>query len=221
MAPFGKIYSYSGNWRVQRAQVVAALNGLDVPLVEDFAMGKTNRTPEFLAKFPMGKVPALECADGFCIAEAAAICSYLAGSGPAAQQLLGADTQTQARIAEWSFFSENELAANIMPPAVMCFLKIVPYDEKRYDMHAANLTRALKRIEAAVQGGKKYLVGSQLTLADIMVAGPLFASMAFLYDSEMKQEVPEATRYLQNLSELQEFKSIFGELKSIETRMRA
>ncbi|KAI0170026.1 glutathione S-transferase-like protein [Pestalotiopsis sp. NC0098] len=222
MAPFGKIYSYPGNWRVQRAQVAAAINGLEVPVAEDFAMGKTNRTPEFLSKFPMGKIPALECADGLCIAESAAITYYLAGSGPAAEQLLGpaADVKTRAQITEWSHFSENEFTSNIMPPAVMCVYKLAPFDEKRYDMHVANFTRALKRLEVAVQGGKKYLVGSHLTLADIMVAGPLFASMGFLFDGEMKKEVPETVRYLQGLSELPEFKQFFGELKSIETRIK-
>ncbi|KAI1841089.1 hypothetical protein JX265_013921 [Neoarthrinium moseri] len=221
MAPFGKIYSYPGNWRVQRAQVVAALNGLDVPLVDDFKMGETNRSPDYLSKFPMGKVPALECADGFCIAEGAAICMYLAGNGPAAEQLLGptGDAKTKARIAEWSCFAENELTLNIMIPAVMSVFKVMPYDEKRYDFHAANVERALKRLEVAAKG-KKYLVGEQLTLADIMVAGPLFFGLAFLVDSEMKKAVPETVRYLQGLSELPEFKAAFGDLKSIETRLR-
>ncbi|KAI2621163.1 glutathione S-transferase [Hypoxylon sp. NC1633] len=64
MAPFGKIYSYPGNFRVARALVVAAYNGLEVE-VPAFKMGVENMSPEFKAKFPLGKVPALECADGF------------------------------------------------------------------------------------------------------------------------------------------------------------
>ncbi|KAK6063937.1 Elongation factor 1-gamma 1 [Seiridium cupressi] len=222
MAPFGKIHSYPGNLRVQRAQVVAALNGLEVPLAEGFAMGQTNRTPEFLAKFPLGKVPALECADGFCIAEGAAICDYLASSGPAATQLLGAadDTKTRARIAEWSCFAENELVPNVMPAAVMCVYKVVPYDEKKYDMSAANLVRALKRLEVAVRDGRKFLVGEQVSLADVMVAGPLFFGLGFLIDAEMKKDVPETVRYLQGLAGIPEFKSVFGELKLVETRVK-
>lgn len=185
-------------------------------------MGKTNRTPEFLAKFPMGKVPALECADGFCISESAAICTYLAGSGPAAEQLLGSasDAKKQARIAEWNFFSENELVPHVMMPAIMCLFNIIPFDEKKYEMHAGNLTRSLKRVEAALQGGKKYLVGDELTLADIMVSGSLFFALGFMIDAQMKKDIPETVKYLQGLSELPEFKKAFGELKSIETAVK-
>ncbi|KAI0126293.1 glutathione S-transferase [Xylariales sp. AK1849] len=222
MAPFGKIYSYPGNFRVKRAQMVASLNGLEVPLAEGFKIGETNRTPDFLSKFPLGKVPALECADGFCLAEGAAICTYLAGVGPAADQLLGPtlDVQTRARITEWTCFAENELVANALPPAVMTIFKILPYDEKRYSFHAGSLERALKRLEVAVQGGKKFLVGEQVTLADIMVAGPLFFALGFLIDGEMRESVPETVKYLQGLSELPEFKKEFGDLKMVETRIK-
>jgi elongation factor 1-gamma len=203
--------------------VVAAVNGLEVNLVEGFKMRETNRTADFLAKFPMGKVPALECADGFCIAEGAAICTYLAASGPAAEQLLGGapdDIKTRARVTEWTCFAETELVSNIMPAALMCLYKFMPFDEKMYNYHADNLVRTLQRIEVAVAGGKNYLVGDRLTLADIMVAGPLFYAMGYLIDAEMKKEAPDAVRYLQGLSELPEFKQAFGEIKSIETRVK-
>ncbi|KAH6645486.1 glutathione S-transferase [Truncatella angustata] len=221
MGSFGKIYSYPGNWRVQRAQVVASLNNLEVSLAEGFAMGQTNKTPEFLSKFPLGKVPAFEGADGFCVAEGAAICSYIASSGPKAAQLLGlSDTKTAARVTEWSCFAENELVPNVMPAAVMCLFKIVPFDAQKYDQSASNLLRALRRLEVAVKDGKKFLVGEELTLADVMVAGPLFFALGYLIDDEMKREVPEVNRYLEGLSQIPEFKGAFGELKSVASRVK-
>ena len=36
----------------------------------------TNRTPEFIAKFASGKVPAFEDKDGFCLFEGNAIARY-------------------------------------------------------------------------------------------------------------------------------------------------
>ncbi|KAH8880871.1 glutathione S-transferase [Thozetella sp. PMI_491] len=208
MAPFGQIYSYPHNFRVNRALVVAGINRLDVQVAADFRMGETNKSPEFLAKFPMGKVPALECADGFCIAEGAAICEYLAASGPAAEQLLGAagDAKTRGRIAEWAFLSENELVVNMMPVAVMTFFKKAPYDEKVFSLRAGNFKRALQRIEVALKGGKQYLVGEQLTLADIMVFGALAFGLGSVFDAEMRETVPETVRYIQALAKLPEFK---------------
>lgn len=220
MAPFGKIYSYPGNFRAQRAQVVAALNGLEVSLPEDFKMGETNKSPEFLSKFPMGKVPGLECADGFCLAESAAICRYLASVGPKASQLLGADLKIQARISEWSFFAENELLTNVLPLALMCVLKYQPFNEALYNTCLANVERACKRIETALAGGKKYLVGDELTLADIMVGGVLFPSFKFFVDAEIRKDLPNTVAWFQNLAETKEFKDVFGPLEMCETRTK-
>ncbi|KAK8017053.1 hypothetical protein PG993_015242 [Apiospora rasikravindrae] len=219
---FGKIYSYPGNFRVQRAQVVAAINGLEVEVPGDFQM-ETTKTPDFLAKFPMGKIPAFEGADGFCIAEGAAIAMYLAGSGPKREQLLGqaTDLQTRARITEWICFAETELNPQVLPAFVMCVLKYMPYSEAAYNNANNNLERALKRVEKAVEGGRKFLVGEQLTMADIMVAGPLFFGLGFLIDNKMREVAPGAIKYLDGLAEMPEFKNVFGEIKKCETRVAA
>ncbi|KAI1417055.1 glutathione S-transferase [Hypoxylon sp. FL1857] len=220
MAPFGKIYSYPNNFRVERAQVAAAFNGLEVPLAEGFQMGVTNKSPEFLAKFPMGKVPAFEGADGFCLAEGAAICTYLALAGPKKAQLVGADAKTQALISQWTFFAESELSSALLPPAIMTLFKMQPFDEQKYNSSVASVERALKRLEVALEGGKKYLVGDNVTLADIMVAGPLYFGSKFLIDAEMRKNVPNVVAWLKGLSALPEFKA-FGELVLCETRQKA
>lgn len=227
MLPFLLVYSVFSvhlaltSQRIQ-VQVAGLINGLEITMADGFTMGVTNRSPEFLAKFPMGKVPAFEGADGFCIAEGAAIAMYVAGSGPKAEQLLGPISvpQTRARIAQWICFAENELVPNAMPAAMMCVFKMETFDQAKYDKHALNLIRALKRLNVAVQGGKKFLVGDHLTLADIMVAGPLFSALGFLIDAEMKKEAPDAVKYWEGLAEIPELKQVFGELKSIETRVK-
>ncbi|KAI1807558.1 glutathione S-transferase [Daldinia bambusicola] len=218
MAPFGKIYSYPGNFRVDRAQVVAAFNGLEVPLAEDFKMAVDSKTPEFLAKFPMGKVPALECADGFCIAEGAAICYHIARSGPKKDQLLGADPKTQSLIDQWSFFAETELVSNMIPPAAMVFYRVIPVDSARYEKSAESTVRALKRVEVALKDGQKFLVGDNVTLADIQIAGCVFFATKFLLDAEMRKELPNVVAWAQRLAALPEFKPL-GEFNLLETRI--
>jgi len=54
---------------------VASYTGteLDLPAYEHTV---DNRTPEFLAKFPLGKIPAFESADGFNLTEGIAIARY-------------------------------------------------------------------------------------------------------------------------------------------------
>lgn len=182
-------------------------------------MGQTNKTPEFLAKFPLGKVPAFEGSDGFTLAEGSAIAAYIAGSGPKAEQLLGADLKTKAKISEWTLFTDGELVAHFTPPLIMMY-KILPFDETRYNSSAAYFERALQKVEAAVKGGKKFLVGDQLTLADLMVAGALFFASGFLLDAEMRKTAPATIEYLKGIAAVPEFAKAFGEYKPVETRVK-
>lgn len=202
-----------------QAQVIAALNGLEIELPE-FEMAKTNRTPEFLAKFPLGKVPAFEGADGFTLTEGAAIATYLAGSGPKAEQLLGSDLKTKAKIAEWTLYTDTELVSHATP-ALLMMLKYVPFDEARYNFSASAFERALQKVEAEVKGGKKYLVGEQLTLADLMVSAALFFTSGFLLDAEMRKTAPATIEYLKGVAATPEFAKVFGEYKPCESRVKA
>ncbi|KAI8674651.1 hypothetical protein NCS57_00363800 [Fusarium keratoplasticum] len=210
---FAKIYTYPGNYRVQRVKVAAELNGLEVVDAEGFKMGVTNREPEFLAKFPQGKVPALETPDGFCLAENIAICRFIADSGPAADQLNGADVRTKAQINEWVAFCEAHIAVPMNFVAGVTVYKYIPQEEGTFNMMVAQFEKGVQRVEAALAGGKEYLVGEQVTLADIMVFGALSFSLSFLFDEEKRSKVPGTVRYLKALSEQPAFKNAFGELK--------
>ncbi|CAD7670548.1 unnamed protein product [Nyctereutes procyonoides] len=65
----GTLYTYPENWRAFRVYVLSA--------PPHFHFGQTNRTPEFLRKFPACKVPAFEGDDGFCVFESSAIACYV------------------------------------------------------------------------------------------------------------------------------------------------
>jgi elongation factor 1-gamma len=53
----------------------AAIAGLDVDL-QPFEFGVTNKTPEFVNKFPHAKIPTFEGEDGFTLLEGASIARY-------------------------------------------------------------------------------------------------------------------------------------------------
>lgn len=183
-------------------------------------MGVDSTKPEFLAKFPLGKVPAFEGADGFTLTEGAAISAYLAASGPRAAQLLGANDapQTRAKIAEWTLFAETELVSN-MTPALLMLFKYKPYEAGVYDFHAAQFERMLARVEKALAGGQQFLVGQELTLADLEVASVLHASSAFLLDVEMASKVPATMEFVKRIMAVPEVAKYFGEFKPVEKRI--
>ncbi len=53
------LYTYPESFRASKALIAAKYSGVEVRVVcepPEFELGKTNKTEEFLAKFPLGKV---------------------------------------------------------------------------------------------------------------------------------------------------------------------
>lgn len=208
----------------EQAKAVALLGGLELYEDPSYKQGETNRTPAFLSKFPLGKVPALETSNGFAVTEGLSICRFLADSGSRAGQLLGRDVEARARIDEWSVFAEQELVGHTMPVLGMLVLRMTPFHRDRYDWCVRNLERALARLEMALEaedGPKKFLVGHEVTLADVMVAGALIRAGNFLMDREMvRDKAPSVPAYLGGLLEIPELGAAFGPLVLCEERVR-
>lgn len=186
-------------------------------------MGVTNRSETYLSKFPLGKVPAFEGADGFALTEASAIATYIAGSGPKAAQLLGSDLKTKAKIAEWTLFTETEIVSH-SAPAHQMWLGIKPFDAAVYDFEASQFERALGKVEAALKAGgngNKFLVGNELTLADLEVAPFVHSTALYLFDDEIAAKFPATVEYVKSIAAIPEVAKFFGgEFKPIEKRIR-
>lgn len=75
MSSIGKLYGAPDGAKVLRIVAAAKVNGVDVEVVRTMPREDTS-APEFRAKFPMGKVPAFEGADGFLLSESRAIAQY-------------------------------------------------------------------------------------------------------------------------------------------------
>lgn len=107
----GKIYGYPGTatgindlgagaWK---AQIAAKYNEVTVDF-EAIEMGKDNKTEGFLAKWPLGKVPVFESADGsLLLNESNAIAYYCANIE--GSKLLGANKQEAAQIQSYIAYS--------------------------------------------------------------------------------------------------------------------
>lgn len=84
---FGKLYTYSKAPRATMCLYVAALNRLNVEIVEAWPIkvdpSKGGVGDAYLAKFPTGKVPALERPGGFMLYKCIAVTYYRACSAPA------------------------------------------------------------------------------------------------------------------------------------------
>ena len=61
---------------ILQIRAAAAFAGLKVDLPEHYVHFQDNKKPEFLSKFPHGKIPALDGADGFKVFETTAVARY-------------------------------------------------------------------------------------------------------------------------------------------------
>jgi glutathione S-transferase len=157
------LYDFMGSGNGYKVRLVLAHLGLPYKLVErDILKGET-RTPEFLAKNPNGRIPALELEDGTVLAESNAILFYLADGTP----FLPEGRLERAQALQWLFFEQYSHEPFI---AVARFIRhFLPEDNPR----RADLPRLEQGGHAALGvmerrlADRPFLVADRYTIADI------------------------------------------------------
>ncbi|KAE8359235.1 glutathione S-transferase [Aspergillus caelatus] len=216
MAPFGKIWSYIPSPRVMRIQAAANLNGLELTF-PDFVMRETNRTPEFLAKFPYGKVPTFEGTDGINLFETDAIAEYVALSGPAAEQLMGSTLVERATIRQWICFSQGEVMENVIQLALWR-RGAKPYDEAVENNALERLERSLAFLDSHLKDRTWVCSEDKISMADITLASALAWGFSMAIDAEMRSRCPVTIAWYERVITVDGVNQAFGEKKFIEKR---
>ena len=142
------------------------------------------KTPEYLAINPMGKVPALKDGDAT-LAEVAAICAYVAERYPQAGLAPPIGDPLRARYLYWLFFAPG----CVEPAMVQLATKI---EMNPVSAGWGDATRVLDVLDAALAKGP-WLLGANFSAADIAIgAGLNFAVRLFM----MAPSRPSFERYL-------------------------
>ncbi len=132
----------------------------------DILAGGT-RTPQFLALNPNGKIPLLQLDDGRCLWESNAILNYLARGTP----LLPTDAFDLAKVQQWQFFEQYSHEPYIAVARFIAkYLGLPQARRAEYEAKQAGGHKALQVMEQQLQR-TPYLVGAQLTTADIALYG--------------------------------------------------
>ncbi len=176
------------------------LSLLEKGIAFEYVLTMPEQSPEFLARSPRGKVPALETPQGF-LSEASVILEYLEETAPDTP-LLPSDPYARATVR--ALMKEIELYIEL--PARSCFLEAffggkLPdaiKEKAREDLRAGFAT--LKR------HGKfaPYVAGDAFTLADIvfLYSVDLGAAVAQqLFGLDLLGEIPGAGQLLQRLAQ--------------------
>ncbi|CAG9461148.1 unnamed protein product [Pedinophyceae sp. YPF-701] len=202
-----KIYGVGTS--VLACRVVAAWAGAEVEVVP-FTDGVTNRTPEFLAKSPLGKVPLLETKDG-CIFETGAICRYLALTGPKGASLYpaseGPGDIARCKVDGWLDWSAtlSEITAALVYP----ILGVRPYDAGLTKEAEKKLDETLTALEAHLSASP-FLAGPAASLADVVAAVKMLLLFVTVMDKAERDKRPKVTAWLANLLAAPATQSVLG-----------
>jgi len=203
----GTLYTYPENFRAYKALIAAEYSGAKVKVASEgpeFVLGETNKSPEFLAKFPLGKVPAFASADGKNIFESNAIAYYLAN-----EQLRGKSVEDQAFIQQWISFADNE----ILPPActwVFPCMGIMPFNKQACERAQTDLKAALAALNEHLKL-RTFLVGERISLADICCMANLMMPYKMVLDPEFRAGFNNVTRWFLTMVNQPQVKKVIGD----------
>ncbi|ABG42324.1 glutathione S-transferase-like protein [Paraglaciecola sp. T6c] len=203
-----KLYGFDVSNYFNMIKLALAHKELDYEVVTVYP----NQEPEFLAKSPMGKVPALETEDGI-IVETNIILEYLDAKYPD-KPLYPADPFAQARVKELVKFIELylELPARRCHPEAFFGGKVS--DETRKEVKRA-LFRGMTGLNR-LASFSPYVAGDEFSAADIMFlySVDLASGVAYkLFDIDLLDGSQGAKNLMAKLNELPEVQKIAADRK--------
>ncbi len=163
-----KLYDSAMAPNPRRVRIFLAEKGITVPTVQVDIGKAANRSPEFLAKNPLGGLPVLELDDGSFLAESVAICLYFELLHPT-PPLLGTDARDKAFVEMWQRRMELGLLSN----TAGCFRNTHAFFKGRIPQvaeYGAVCKEAAVKQLAWLDGElakTRFIAGDRYTIADI------------------------------------------------------
>jgi glutathione S-transferase len=159
-----RLYDYLPSGNGYKARLLLTQLAIPFELIErDIIKGET-RTPEFLAKFPNGRIPAVEFDDGKLLFESNAIISYFAEN----TQFMPQVGFERAQVLQWLFFEQYSHEPYI---ASVRYLEHVAPEVQ--DPRRAMLDMMIRRGYDALDvmdkhlASREWFVGNRYSIADI------------------------------------------------------
>jgi elongation factor 1-gamma len=211
------LYTYANNYRAWKILIAAQYNGVDIK-VPAFEFGKDNKTESFKAKNPLGKVPVLDTPQGS-IFESNAIARYVARLRADTNLLLGNSTFQSGQVDQWIDFATNELEAarNIWLYPIQGYL---PYNPKAYAEAKKEVVSALTILNNHLLHNT-FLVGNQITLADIVNAVNLVDLWTTVFTADFIKPFGNVTRWFTTLINQPEFSKVIGKVELAKEEKQA
>ncbi|KAH9932842.1 elongation factor 1-gamma [Amylocystis lapponica] len=214
MASIGTLYTTPAQHNGKRIRATAALAGVSVDLPDNYTHFQDNLKPEFLSKFPLGKIPALDAADGFKLFETSAIARYIAAQAPNTT-LLGSSLKEAALIDQWVSLIDSEISSNSRLYFGLILGRLTPYSKPMLTNFQEGAVRGLKTVEQHL-ATRTFLVGERISLADLTLATVVQRYTAVFIDAPLRAQLPNVIRHLETVANQPALKDIFGPLDYVE-----
>ncbi|KAI1737457.1 putative glutathione S-transferase [Xylaria scruposa] len=184
---FGTLHTFPGDQpRTIAIKAVAKAHSLDLDIRE------VPRAPDHLSIIRLGKVPAFESADGYKLFECMAIALYFTAQTEKTT-LLGRNKEESADIIKWMSFFNTEI---IMPMSqqLLPLIGILPYNKDQVEFFTNMTQRSVDVVEEYMQD-RAFLVGEELSLADLFCAGIISLGFEYFYGKAWREANPNVSRW--------------------------
>ncbi|KIY52272.1 eEF1-gamma domain-containing protein [Fistulina hepatica ATCC 64428] len=207
MASIGTLWTTPAFWKTKAITATAAWAGLSVDIPADYVHFQDNKKPEFLARFPHGKIPALETKNGFRLFEAIPIARYIASLSPNSG-LLGSSLEDAASIDQWVHFIEGEVDMYNQLILQLVNNILTPYTKPLHTTFLERLVRGLKTLNSHLTT-RTFLVGERITFADIVVTAAILRSCVCTIDTPLRAQIPSVMRLVETVINQPKLAGIF------------
>ncbi|MBJ3762620.1 glutathione S-transferase N-terminal domain-containing protein [Maribius pontilimi] len=187
-----KLHCFGESGNAYKVALALELAGLDwQPVFVDFFNGET-RTEDWRARVnPMGEVPVLQDGD-MTLTQSGAMLDHIA-------RTTGKLDGDRSEILRWLFWDNHKFSTQIgMTRFLMNFLPEAKRPQPVIDFQLGRLKAAYGVLDAQLKG-RDWLVGRDVTIADLSCCGYLYYPEPFGFD---RADWPEIDRWLNNIQSL-------------------
>lgn len=202
----GTLYTCKENFRADKVLIAAEYGKAKLQVNSDspsFVFGETNRSEQFLKKFPLGKVPAFETKDGQAIVESNAIAYYVAN-----QQLRGSNDVEKSQVIQYMSFSENEILPAMAALVYPC-LGAMQQNKQAQERAREDVKKILTCMNTHLES-RTFLVGERITLADISVFATLLPLYKMVLEPACRKPFQNTNRWFMTMLNQPEVKKVVG-----------
>jgi len=208
-----KLYSNLGGFRTNKILVAAHI--VEAPIELIVVDHIKIKEPDFLKKNPNGKIPVLETKDGF-IFESNAILRHV-GRIRKDKGLYGASEHQESLVDQWLDWCGLEFE----PPMVQLILPVfgwTEFDKEKNKKAQTDMMAVLRLLESHLKINN-YMVGSNLTLADIAIASGLVYPMKFLWEDKFRKNCAAVTKWFESVATHGAFAQVWGKVRLCQKQM--